>query len=72
VRGLDYQTWPGRASTLPPGQSPLQVIIKRPTPLNARFGRRIIGKIHFYEWLRSNTQSILSGSLARARCLASN
>jgi len=72
VRGLDYQTWPGRASTLPPGQSLLQAIIKRPTPLNARFHRQIIGKIHFCEWLRSSAQPILSGSLARARRLASN
>ena len=72
VRGLDYQTWPDRASTLPPGQSPLQAIIKRPSQLNARFRRQIIGKIHFCEWLRSNAQPMLSRSLARARCLASN
>jgi hypothetical protein len=52
VRGPDYQTWPDRASTLPQGQSLLQTIIKRPSRLNARFGRRIIGKIHFCEWRR--------------------
>src|SRR3977135_2809037 len=66
VRGLDYQTWPDRASTQPPGQSLLQAIIKRPNQLNARFRRQIIGKIHFCEWLRSNAQPIMSGSLAPA------
>src|ERR1700712_3638142 len=30
VRGLDYQTWPDRASALPPGQSLLQAVIKCP------------------------------------------
>jgi len=72
VRGLDYQTWPDRASTLPPGQSLLQAIIKRPSQLNAGFRRQIIGKIHFCEWLRSIAQPVLGRSLARARCLASN
>ena len=67
VRGLDYQTWPDRASALPPGHSPAQAIIKCPRQLNARFRRQIIGKIHFCEWVRSNAQPIISGSLARAR-----
>ena len=67
VRGLDYQTWPDRASALPPGQSLLQAVIKCPRQLNARFRRQIIGKIHFCEWVKSNAQSIMSGSLAPAR-----
>jgi len=29
VRGLDYQTWPDRASTLPAGQSLLRASSKR-------------------------------------------
>jgi hypothetical protein len=61
VRGLDYQTWPDRASALPPGQSLLQAVIKCPRQLNVRFRRQITGKIHFCEWLRSHAQPILSG-----------
>ena len=30
MRGLDYQTWPDRASTLPPSQSLPRATIKRP------------------------------------------
>ena len=70
VRGLDYQTWPDRASTLPLGRLLLQAIIKRPSQLNARCRRRIIGKIHFCEWLRSSAQPILSGSLAPGKRIA--
>jgi hypothetical protein len=72
VRGLDYQTWPDRASTLPPGQRRSEPSSNAPRQLNARFRRQITGKIHFYEWFRPNAQPNLSGSRARARCLASN
>jgi hypothetical protein len=65
VRGLDYQTWPDRASALPPDQS--KPSSNDPRQLNARFRRQIIGKIHFCEWVRSNAQPIMSGSLALRR-----
>jgi len=41
VRGLDYQTWPDRASTPPPGQSLRCASIKRPPADQCRFRRQI-------------------------------